>query len=325
MKPLTFKILRALADGEFHSGEKIAQALEISRASVSLALQDVEEVGLQVHKVHGRGYRLARPMQWLDVEKIRAALGRHARHFDIEIMESAESTNTLLLQKAALDAPSGSVIAAEWQTHGRGRRGREWHAGLGGALMFSLLWRFPQGVGFLSGLGLAVGVALLRTLQKLGASDVQLKWPNDILWRHHKLGGILIELQGDALGPTAAVIGIGLNLNLPDSVRAKIDQAVSDVHSACGAPQERNAVFVMLLKELDKVLTLFAKEGFAPLRAEWRAHHAYQGKNVTLRLGDGSSEHGSVVGVAEDGALMLHTRTGTKRFHGGEISLRAAR
>ena len=325
MKPLTFKILRELADGEFHSGEKMAQALAVSRASVCQALQGVEEAGLPVFKVHGRGYRLPQPVQWLDAKKIRAALGRRAGHFDLEVLESVESTNTLLLQKGALGAASGSVIAAEWQAHGRGRRGREWHAGLGGALTFSLLWRFPQGAGFLSGLSLVVGVALLRALQKLGATDVQLKWPNDILWRHRKLGGILIELQGDMLGPSAAVIGIGLNVNLSDSVRAKIDQAVSDLQSACGAQIDRNAALAALLAELDEALALFAQSGFEPFREEWQRHHAYQEKNVTLRLADGGSEQGKVAGVAQDGSLLLQTRGGMKRYHGGEISLRAAK
>ncbi|MGH8757596.1 MAG: HTH domain-containing protein, partial [Burkholderiales bacterium] len=147
MKPLTFAVLRLLADGEFHSGEVLAHKLNISRATIWNALKVVDEAGLALYKIRGRGYRLAEPMQWLDRTKIASALGAQANRFNLELIDCADSTNTLLMQKAAMGAVHGSVIAAELQTHGRGRRGRSWHSNLGGALTFSLLWRFNQGVG----------------------------------------------------------------------------------------------------------------------------------------------------------------------------------
>ena len=200
MKPLTFSILRLLSDGEFHSGVTIAQNFGISRTSVSNALRDLDTLGLVVHKVHGRGYRLSSPMQWLDREMILQHLGREAKAFQLEILETAESTNSLLLQKTATGTSSGNdsirVVAAELQTGGRGRRGRRWHSALGDGLTFSLLWRFPQGANFLSGLSLAVGIAIARALQSSGIKGVVLKWPNDVLFHYRKLAGILIELQG---------------------------------------------------------------------------------------------------------------------------------
>ncbi|MEK7842615.1 MAG: HTH domain-containing protein, partial [Pseudomonadota bacterium] len=186
MKPLTFSILRLLNDGEFHSGVAIARNLGVSRASVSLALRGLDEVGLVVHKVHGRGYRLPDPMQWLEREVILQHLGTEAKTFRLEILDAAESTNSLLLQQAAMEMSSGSggvrVVATELQTGGRGRRGREWHSGLGDGLTFSLLWRFQQGANLLSGLSLAVGVAIARVLQSSGIRGAVLKWPNDVLF-----------------------------------------------------------------------------------------------------------------------------------------------
>lgn len=323
MTPHTLEVLRLLEDGEFHSGEAIGHALGITRGSVSNALADVESLGLSVLKVHGKGYRLVTPVQWLAREAILHQLGARARHFKLEIVDETGSTNTDVMQAAAAGAPSGLVRVAEFQTSGRGRRGREWHSGLGGALTFSLLWRFAQGAGFLSGLSLAVGVALLRVLRRHGAAEAMLKWPNDLLWRHLKLAGILIELSGDVMGPTVAVIGVGLNLRIPEVVKARIDQPVVDL-ARIGVVVDRNALFAEILSELDAVLTVFSAEGFAPFRDEWNGAHAYQDKMVQLRMPDKVHFDGKVHGVAEDGALIITTRSGPRKFYGGELSLRPA-
>ena len=320
--PHTLEVLRLLQNGEFQSGEAIGKALGITRGSVSNALANIDEFGLTVHKVHGRGYRLVTPVQWLSRDKILEQLGRPVR-FDIEVVDETGSTNTDLLERAAQGAPSGTVLVAELQTRGRGRRGRGWHSGLGGALTFSVLCRFEQGAGFLSGLSLAVGIALARVLREHGAEEVMLKWPNDVLWRHLKLAGILIELAGDVMGPTVAVIGVGINLRLPELVKERIDQPVVDL-AKIGIEVDRNRLFAEFLAELDVVLGKFSGEGFAPFRQEWDRMHAYQARMVRLRMPDKTELEGKVEGVAEDGALMIKTRSGTRKFYGGELSLRPA-
>ena len=324
MKSITCDVLRRLADGDFHSGEVLARALGLSRASVWLAVREIGAAGLEVYRVRGRGYRLAQPLSLLQREAVLRDLGADAVHFNIEILDSASSTNTLAMQRAQQGAPGGLVIAAEWQEAGRGRMGRTWHSGVGGALTFSLLWRFTQGAAFLSGLSLAVGVALIRALRTLGLDEAGLKWPNDVVWRGNKLAGILIEMQGDMLGPSAAVIGVGVNLRLSDAVRGRIDQAAADLETACGRPLDRNQLLALLLKELRRVLEAFAREGLAPLRAEWQRYHAHQDQAVTLILPDARSEQGFARGVAEDGALLIETPAGIRRYHSGEISLRPA-
>jgi len=208
MKPLTFSILRLLSDGEFHSGATIARNLDVSLTSVSTALHGLNEVGLAVHRVQGRGYRLLNPVQWLERDTILKHLGMEAKKFHLELLDTTKSTNTLLLQKAAMEENSGStnttainVIATEFQTNGRGQRGQQWHSGIGDSLTFSLLWQFQKGASFLSGLSLAIGVALIRALESLGIKDVALKWPNDVMSHYRKLAGILIELRGGCAGP----------------------------------------------------------------------------------------------------------------------------
>ena len=320
MKRLAHRVLKLLTDGEFHSGEALAQALEVSRASVWQAVDELAAAGLELYRVRGRGYRLREPLSLLDRGQIERRLGPLAGRFALEIVESVESTNTLLMQRAPAGASQATVIAAEWQSGGRGRHGRPWHAGIGGALTFSLLWRFAQGAGSLAGLSLALGIALARALDKLGVAGAGLKWPNDVVWRGRKLAGILIEMQGDALGPGLAVIGIGLNVRLSDAVRTRIDQEATDLETACGRLLDRNEVLALLLAELWNVLEAFAREGFAPLRSEWERRHAHRDRRVTVILPDARRESGVARGVAEDGALLVETRAGVRRYHSGEIS-----
>jgi len=319
---LTFKTLSLLAAGEFRSGQELAETLGVSRGAIWYALRGVDELGIDIHRVRGRGYRLAQPLSLLGRGEILRELGSHASRFAIEVLDSTESTNSLLLARAA-GAATGSVIVAEWQTHGRGRRGRPWHSLPGAALTFSLLWRFQQGAGFLSGLSLAVGVAACRALAALGVGEAGLKWPNDVLWRGRKLAGILIEMQGDVLGPSAAVIGIGLNCRLPAALRDRIDQPVADLATACDEAPDRNRVLALLLIELARVLDEFARSGFAPLRDEWQRRHVWQGQAVSISLPDGSEVKGTADGVADDGAFLITTRTGQRRFHSGDVSVRA--
>jgi len=322
MLPLTLPILRLLSDGEFHSGATLAAHFGISRASIWNALQGTESLGVELHKVRGRGYQMPHPIDWYGLEHISPHLGRHAKQLELQVLEAVESTNTVLLQAATKQQIHGRCAVAEIQTQGRGRRGRSWQSALGGSLSFSLGWQFNVGVSQLSGLSLAVGVAIARALNELGISNIQLKWPNDILHNFHKLGGVLIELQGDALGPSTTVIGIGLNYRLNAVVKNQIEQAVSDLSSLKTDIASRNQVLGISLRHLVDVLEAFAQHGFGALRQEWLQLHAYQDKPVVLRMPDGTETQGTVRDVTIDGVLVLETALGERRFGSGEMSMR---
>ena len=176
----------------------------------------------------------------------------------------------------------------------------------------------------MSGLSLAVGVAMMRTLGKLGVVGVGLKWPNDVLNDQGKLAGILIEAQGDMLGPSVVVIGIGLNLRLPQEVAQRIDQPVSDLAHVVAELPERNQLLALLLQEMADMLGAFAQQGFTPLRAEWESYHVYQNRQVKMLLPDGTQVAGIVRGVTDEGALRVETKQGEQVFNAGEISLRGA-
>jgi BirA family biotin operon repressor/biotin-[acetyl-CoA-carboxylase] ligase len=164
----------------------------------------------------------------------------------------------------------------------------------------------------------------VRALRGIAASDVELKWPNDVLWRGRKLAGILVELSGDALGPSAVVVGVGVNVRLSDAMKARIDQPAADLESACGSELDRNAVLGALVAELGRVLQRFEDEGFAPFRCEWESYHAHQGRRVTVTLPGGATDTGVARGIADDGALLFESGNALRRLHSGEISLRAA-
>ncbi len=328
-KPLTFALLRLLVDGKFHSGEVLAQALGVSRASVNNALQNIERYGLVLYSVRGRGYCLQNAPQWLDKSRVSGLLAQDADDFLLEMMDSTPSTNILLLQRASSGAISGSVIAAELQTMGRGRQGRLWHSGLGNALTFSLLWRFDCGLSGLAGLSLAAGLGLMRALKSLGINGASLKWPNDVLGPNGKIAGILVEAQGDMLGPSAVVIGIGINLSLPQQISAQVNQPTGDLSQLVSVLPDRNLLLAEMLRELARVLRQFSTGGFALMREEWESYHCYQHQPVQLLLPDGNRVSGIVRGVNQDGALLVETNSTVngkpeiRVFHAGEISLRS--
>lgn len=254
------------------------------------------------------------------IAAIVAKLGTAARRFDIDVLPSCDSTNAVLLARAEAGAPSGTVVIAEEQTAGRGRRGRSWFSSPGDSLTFSLLWRFAPGTAP-AGLSLAVGVAVARALQKVGAGDTALKWPNDILKQGRKLGGILVELVPGA--PHAAVIGIGINLQLPPGMPDDV-RAASAAIGAIDAAGDSNALYAALLGELLATLESFGSAGFAALRTEWLARHAFQDVPVSIASDFGAPVVGICRGVDVDGALLLDVDGRIERILSGEVSLRRA-
>ena len=320
MSNLTFPVLQLLADGQFHSGEALAQRFKVTRATIWNAIQHAESLGVEVFSVRGRGYKLPQAIELLDKNLVLNAIGEQRAWFNLHILDEVTSTNTYLMQQKGI--AHATCVAAHVQTHGKGRRGRTWVSQLGSSLTFSLLWRFQCGAAALSGLSLAVGVALMRTFNSIGVNDAQLKWPNDVLVNGKKLAGILIELQGDLEGPSAAVIGVGINLNLPKNVLANIDQPAIDLVSASLKPVNQSELLGMLLKHLADVLSGFEQHGFIGLRDEWLSYHAYQNKSVRMLLPNGTDVQGVVKSVADDGILLVETALGLQRFSAGEISLR---
>jgi len=319
-------LLPLLADGEFRSGQDLADALGVSRTAVWKQLKKLGELGLQIESVKGRGYRIPRGIELLDDTIIRSALRPEAAGLlsVLEIQETVGSTNAEAMRAVEQGAPAGLVCTAERQTAGRGRRGRQWVSPFASNLYLSLVWEFNQGAAGLEGLSLAVGVAVARALAACGIPAVQLKWPNDVLFEGSKLGGILLEMTGDAAGACQVVVGVGLNVSMPQASAAAIDQAWTDIETITGREHPgRNALLAAMLNELLPLVAGFEDQGFAHWREEWQALDAFSGANVVLNMGGGQVS-GVARGVNERGALQLETTTGVQSVFGGEISMRPA-
>ncbi len=316
-----FPLLRLLADGESHSGESLGQRLGAPLAAVLEHVRALNALGLRVQELPGQAYRLAHPIDLLDRDALGRLLRAESTAVTVAIVDVCPSTNAVLMERARNGAPHASVLACEHQTQGRGRLGKPWHSGIGTDLTFSLLWRFQQGAGALSGLSLAVGVALARALARFGHTEVQLKWPNDLVLRGRKLGGILIEVAGDHLGPSAVVIGVGLNVRWSAARAAALDQPATALSEEGDSVPSRTALLAASLAELGAALGEFARGGFAAFRAEWLERHAWQGRRVTLRIAEREVAEGEAVGVGEDGALLLRSARGVQPFHSGELRL----
>lgn len=260
----------------------------------------------------------------LIADRVKSALAGHSTDFSIRVFDQLDSTNTYLMQLASQGARHATCVVAERQTAGRGRQGRNWISSPGGSLTFSLLWRFSRPIPFLEGISLAAGVAIVRALRALGMNEVELKWPNDILHRYHKLAGVLIESGSEPHGMSYAVIGVGINIHLTEHARSDIDQAVTDWTEIMQFPIDRNTLLIHLLANLAEVFDQFGESGLSALRQEWNDYHAYRDKDIRLVSPDRSESYGRVSGIADNGALLLATPEGEKRYNVGEISLRAA-
>jgi len=317
-------VLRILSDGQFHSGAALGEVLGVSRAAVWKAVHKLEsDWQIKVNAVPGRGYQMAAPLELLDSNAILSMMELQFRSEmrDMQILLSVDSTNRYTLAQASSGAMPGLAVFAEHQTAGRGRRGRHWVSPFGRNLYLSLLWEFDLDAAQLSGLSLAIAVAIVRALIKLDIDDVVLKWPNDVLWQDRKLCGVLLEMHGEASGPWLVVIGIGMNVNMGAMSPEAIGQPWVDLQTILGQYVERNRLAAVLLNELVRAVTDFQQSGLAPFLAEWRARDVCRDRAVELHFPN-MVQQGIARGIDDHGALLLETGGAVKPCHAGEVSLR---
>jgi BirA family biotin operon repressor/biotin-[acetyl-CoA-carboxylase] ligase len=317
------RILTLLADGEFHSGTELADMLGISRSAVWKQLSGMAELGLQLSAVSGKGYRLDNALELLDVSKINEVINDQTSALisSFEIHDQIDSTNRYLVERSQNNGLSGSVCFAEHQTAGKGRRGRQWISPYGSNIYLSVLWHFQQGPAAISGLSLAIGVAVIRALKQHHISDIGLKWPNDIYSQGKKLGGILVEVSGETDGPCSAVIGLGLNLFLPETQAEGITQAWTDLTKITGQSRLlRNQLAGILLNQLLPVIAEYENVGVQAYLDEWRSYDCLSGKSATLFIGQQQFD-GIVQGIDDSGMLLIKRPDGNvQTFASGEVS-----
>lgn len=316
------ELLTLLADGQFHSGVDLAKQLNVSRTTISKRVADWQLLGLDIDTVTGKGYRLQTPIDWLNQAKIYDFLPDNSQNLisEFSIQQIISSTNDFVAQSLQKKSQSGVVCLAEMQSAGRGRRGRTWLSPPAGTFYGSVGWVFNEGFQVVEGLSLAIGVAVIRALTACGVEGLQLKWPNDIVWNGKKLGGILIEMNAEVGGSCQVVVGVGINLALPQTVKKKIDQQVVDLREICPT-LNRQQVTAALIEHIVLVLSDYNIQGFQAYRSIWQQYDALWGLPVNV-LGLAQTIEGIGAGIDEQGAFLIQTATGIEAISGGEVSIR---
>jgi len=329
MTSLVQLLIKILADGQFHSGTGLGKSLQVSRAAVWKSISKLEDLGLNVHAVRGKGYRLEQPLSLLDRQKIKSALDAQvsARIQEIHALDSIDSTNAYALRqlqegKSVPVTSHYNVYLAEQQTSGKGRRGRTWVSPYGENIYLTLVKQFETGIGATEGLSLVVGVAVARALADLGIQGLGLKWPNDVLHNRKKLCGILLEMTGDFSGLCQLLIGVGINTCCRDEVMQEVDQPWTDLYKISDKRLDRNDIASATISHIVRALDDLADHGLAIIMDEWKALDVMEGHTVELRS-SGDSIKGVARGVSDTGALLLETEVGVQSFMGGEVSLRS--
>lgn len=310
------QILQALTNEGFVSGETLAQLIGVSRTAIANHISALEEYGVDIYSVKGKGYKLVNPVSLVNEDVLTETINHRCFYFN-----ELASTNEFLL-KHIEELKSGDICVSEYQSAGRGRRGRTWMSPYGCHLYTSMFWSFPQGMSQAMGLSLVVGCSLVAVLETCGVNGLGVKWPNDIYLNHKKLAGVLVEMSGQTDSECHVVIGIGINMAMPSAQGDAIDQPWSDLSELKSQPNKTDLV-IALQKQLQKDLRLFEAQGLTAFMARWQAADLFLNQAVTLSMAN-NNVVGICKGIDEKGSILLETNQGIEAYVGGEISLRSA-
>ena len=323
MKKGYTKLLEIISNGNVYSGQDLAASLNVSRTAVWKSIKHLETLGLEIRAIRGKGYQLRKKFEFLSKEEISRMMTLQSKKSckDIGVVFKTNSTNLYLLNQLDSEAIHGSVVFAEYQSEGRGRRNKRWISPIGSGICFSVGWRFevmPISLGLLS---LYMGIAVARSLNSLKIKEVGLKWPNDIMTLDHKIGGILLDIRGESTGPLDVIVGVGINYELPKYRLISVDQPIIDVCSVSKKSFSRNMIAASLLSNVLEILHDLQTGANLNLLNEWRQFDYYIGKEATLILPN-EKITGILKGVDEQGSLLMLVDGKLLSYRSGEVSLR---
>jgi BirA family biotin operon repressor/biotin-[acetyl-CoA-carboxylase] ligase len=323
MNSVKESLIEQLATGQFISGQALGDKLGISRSAVSKHIAGLASMGLDVYRVTGKGYRIAEPLVLLNSTTIQQAMLTNYYPPIIEVKSMLDSTNDYVLQKISQPLQQGQVCLAEHQKAGRGRRGRQWVSPFGSHVYLSMYWYLEQGMSAAMGLSVVAALAVSDAIKSLYHINVSLKWPNDIYIDGKKLAGVLIDLEGQALEPCHSVIGLGINVNMPQVSAEVIDQPWTDLQTHCQQKIDRNILTAKLIDCLLVRLIEHREQGITNMLTDWQKADSFLDKKVRLITGV-KETLGWCRGINSQGALLLEVNGAIKVIYGGEVSLREA-
>ncbi|MCD8542085.1 MAG: biotin--[acetyl-CoA-carboxylase] ligase [Gammaproteobacteria bacterium] len=324
IKPFNKKfvdLVNLLRDGNCHDGNSLGQQLNVTRSAVWKMIKRLEQYGISIHSTRGNGYALTESLILLDPDYIKDAVSYPV---ELTVLESVDSTNNFL--KTQEKKKHMRCCFAEHQTQGRGRLDRRWHSPFGKNIYFSCNYLFQKDVSELAGLSSTISLAILETLRQLNVADeAMVKWPNDVLYKHKKISGVLIDVQAESHGITSAIIGIGLNVNMTnkdiEKSNAVLTQAWTSLQSETNISYDRNLVAVLLIQNLLHYVDRFEHKGFHDFMDEWKACDALANKTIAIEH-HGVIIHGEALGINAQGHLLLRKSDGSVHgFSSGDTSM----
>ncbi|GHD54670.1 BirA family transcriptional regulator, biotin operon repressor / biotin-[acetyl-CoA-carboxylase] ligase [Marinobacter persicus] len=313
-------LLKLLEDQQVHSGEYLARALGISRTAVWKQIRKAQADGVAIRTIKGRGYQLLSTVDYLDRDAVLRQLSEEVlSKVDLHVLEEVDSTNREVARRLGLVSQPLPVVMADCQTQGRGRLGRTWASPKGENIYLSVGLALSGGFGALEGLSLVLGVAVARALEALGANPLGLKWPNDLYAFNRKLGGILVEIQGELQeGCVQVIAGIGLNVHMSDA--EDVDQPwVSLANAWPEIRWRRSDIAAAMLNEIERAVRIFEQDGFGSFKDSWQARDIFL--DMPLKAKDGELQ-GIGAGIDEKGNYRLQQGDATISVGAGDISLR---
>lgn len=313
------KILSLLkSENGFLSGEMISRAFGVSRSAVWKHIKSLRAEGYEIESVQNKGYRLVSSGGIINEQEIACGLNTSLLGKSIVCLEEVDSTNEEA--KRQKDLPDGTLFIAEVQTAGKGRSGRAWTAKRGDNIFMSLLLKPNINMNDISQVTLVAGMGVCRALREAVGVDARIKWPNDIVCGGKKICGILTEMTAEINRVEYLVCGIGINVN-QESFSGELDEKATSVFMLTGQKAERAPLVRAALENIEKYYSLFLREGFSALRADYRAMCVTLGRQVrVVRGGEGQTAFAS--DISERGELLVERDGRTFAVASGEVSVR---
>ena len=288
-------------------------------SQLSLPVQDLQDTASAVNEIEpvlaqeGEDLVLLHQLDPLDPEKIFSEVTMRGR---FALKDVSVSTNLELMNERE-NLVSGDALVAEIQTQGRSRRGTKWLTSIGTNIMLSMAFRFPS-LQHLLGFSLAVGVASVTSVERLGVHGGKLKWPNDVGVGDKKLAGSLIESVPVGNDGVFAIVGVGLNVHPSYLINEHIDRPYICVDEL-GAKLTRNDICISLINEFKYAANNFKREGLEPFLEQWKRHDALLCNFVEMEISSHRRVSGKVLGVNNLGELILESNSGRIAIRAGHI------
>ncbi|EMI4430677.1 bifunctional biotin--[acetyl-CoA-carboxylase] ligase/biotin operon repressor BirA [Providencia rettgeri] len=316
---IPLQLIDILADAQVHSGEQLGEQLGMTRSAINKHIKTLRSWGLNIETIAGKGYKLPYQINLLSEEAIKKQID----DVNIIVEPVIDSTNQYMLERIA-ELKSGDTCLAEYQSAGRGRRGRQWISPFGCNLYLSMYWRLEQGPAAAVGLSLVVGIVIAEVLNRISQEKVKVKWPNDLYMNDKKLAGILVELTGKTGDAAHIIIGVGINIGMNNNNIESSKSITQEWSSLRDEVEniERNELSANIIKSLRESLVIFEHEGLKPFLERWFKLDNFLNRHVELLIGNDVIS-GIERGVNDQGALLLQKDNGEIiPYIGGEISLR---